>query len=254
MPDDDPIHRRVFLSHASEALGLAPQDATPRPDPVPASPMAELILKLKKPRIHEEGASRRAAAAAEVLYKPADGGRGIDGEEAVFVAPLGPIEAGDLRWYLEAYGIWPFGTFKDRAKKIEEDLPVWGRKLFDVVLGRTEGRAAFDAWRNAAGVERRVTVFVDDRGPEETRPARAEAATRRRANLGRVRPAVQGFARSFLPPYAALGGQSPLRRSSARREGQPPSWPGSSSMVRLSDGWRLPACAYGSVAHGTISP
>ena len=42
--DDDPIEAAVPA--IVQALGLAPPNATPRPDPVPAPPMAELILKL----------------------------------------------------------------------------------------------------------------------------------------------------------------------------------------------------------------
>ncbi len=175
LADGDPIEGAVPA--IVQALGLAPQDATPRADPSPAPPMAELVIQLKKPRVHEEAGTSRAAAEAEVLYRPAGGGRGIEGPPADFVAPLGPIEANELRWYLEAYGIWPFGTFKDRAAAVEADLPRWGRRLFDATLGRPEALRAFEAWRNAAGVERRVTVLVDDRGgPPETQPARKKAA------------------------------------------------------------------------------
>ena len=142
--------------------------------------MAELVIALETPHVHEEAGTRRAAARARVRYVPASGGRGIDGAAADFVAPFGPIEAGELRWYLEAYGIWPFGRFKERAEGFEASLPGWGRKLFDAVLGRAEGRPAFDAWRNAAGVERRVTVFVDD--GDCGHAARSSRATR----LGRL--------------------------------------------------------------------
>src|SRR6185437_2914567 len=159
-----------------QALGLAPQDASPRHDPQPVPPLAELLIALESPRIHEAEGIRRAAALARVSYLPAGGGRGIDGRTIDFIAPLGPIEATDLRWYLEAYGIWPFGTFKDRAKAIEASLPAWGKKLFDAVVARPEVRPAFDAWRDAGNVDRRITVLVDDRGPDDTRPARAEAA------------------------------------------------------------------------------
>jgi tetratricopeptide (TPR) repeat protein len=161
----------------AQALGLAAQDATPRPDPLPAPAMAELSIELEEPRMLEEAGPRRAAAKARVRYVPAGGGRGVDGRTADFTAPLGPIEAGELRWYLEEYGDWPFGVFKERAKAIEASLPAWGRKLFDAMLGRPEGRAAFEAWRDAGKVARRITLQVDDRGgDEEGRPVRLEAA------------------------------------------------------------------------------
>jgi len=146
-----------------QALGLAPQDATPRPDPTPAPPLAELVIEFEEPRIYGEAGTRRAAAKARVRYEPAGEGRRLDGRRADFVAPLGPSEATELRWYLEAYGLWPFGVFKTRAKTLEASLPAWGRKLFDAILGRPEGPAAFEAWRNAGRVDRRITVLVDER-------------------------------------------------------------------------------------------
>ena len=33
------------------------------------------------------------------------------------IAPLGPIEAEELRWYLEKYAIWPSQYFQDRARR-----------------------------------------------------------------------------------------------------------------------------------------
>ncbi|MFO0758973.1 MAG: CHAT domain-containing protein [Byssovorax sp.] len=159
-----------------QAFGLAPQDATARVDPLPAPPMAELLIELEEPKIHEEAGTRRAAARARVRYVPAGEGRGVNGQAVNFVAPLGAIEAADLRWYLEDYGIWPFGVFKKRATGIEDNLKVWGKKLFDAVLGRAEGSEAFKAWRGVDNVDRRVTVMVDDRGPEEGRAGRLEAS------------------------------------------------------------------------------
>jgi CHAT domain len=135
------------------------------------------VIELEEPKINEEGGTRRAAARARVRYVPAEGGRGVIGPAADFVAPIGPIEAADLRWYLEAYGLWPFGVFTDRAVAIEKSLLGWGRKLFAAVLGKSESKKAFDAWLGARGVERRITVQVDDRGGEEAeRAARREAA------------------------------------------------------------------------------
>lgn len=158
---DEPIEHAA--TYIAQALGLDPVDATPRPDPVPAPPLAELVIDLYEMRIDERAGSRRAAAKARVTYKPADLGRPFEGRGADFVAPLGALEATDLRWYLEAYGLWPFGVFKGRANAIEANLPVWGRQLFDAVLGRADVHTAFEAWRRAEGVERRITVRVDER-------------------------------------------------------------------------------------------
>jgi hypothetical protein len=43
----------------------------------------------------------------------------------LFVAPLGPIEAEELRWYLEKFAIWPSEYFGNRARKVEENLVKW---------------------------------------------------------------------------------------------------------------------------------
>src|SRR5262249_24481827 len=63
-----------------------------------------------------------------------------------------------------------------RAKVIEASLLAWGRKLFDAVIGWPEARTAFEIFRSASKVERRITLLVDDRGPDEGRVARLEAA------------------------------------------------------------------------------
>lgn len=160
--DEEPIESAVTA--IAQALGLAPQDATPRAGPTPLPLLAELVIDFDETRIAEESGTRRAAAKVRVRYEPADGGRGITkGKAIAFEAPLGANEAKELRWYLQAYGLWPFGVFKDQANALEASLPVWGRKLFDAVLGRPEGRAAFEAWRDAGRVDRRITVLVDER-------------------------------------------------------------------------------------------
>ena len=102
-------------------------------------------------------------------YRPAGTARGVDGAWTDFIAPIGPIEAEELAWYLESYVVWPFGTFRDRARKIEESLPRWGRMLFDALPGQTGQAQAARDWRDGKGspagerIERRVTILVDAR-------------------------------------------------------------------------------------------
>ncbi len=136
----------------------------------PFPPMAELVLEFTAPRKHELGGLHRAAARARTSYRPPGGSRGVDGPWTDFLAPLGPIEAGELTWYLESYREWPFGPFKDRARKLEESLPRWGRLLFDALPGLADQAQAARAFRDGKGnpagqpIERRITILVDDRG------------------------------------------------------------------------------------------
>jgi hypothetical protein len=52
------------------------------------------------------------------------------------IAPIGPIEAGELSWYLEHYAIWPSHYFRDRARKVEENLVKWGQLLHEAAMPR----------------------------------------------------------------------------------------------------------------------
>jgi tetratricopeptide (TPR) repeat protein len=125
------------------------------------APIADLVLELGDPGISMADRVRRASATARLTYRPADGGRDVEGRRYRFTAPLGPIEADDLTWYLERYVNWPSGVFQDRARGIEANLPKWGRSLFDT-LNTEAARNALEAWKAApAGVERRFTVKVD---------------------------------------------------------------------------------------------
>ena len=63
-----------------------------------------------------------------------------------FVAPLGPIEAGELTWYLEKYAVWPSHYFRGRAKKVEADLETWGRQLHDAAMPVAHAANVMQAW------------------------------------------------------------------------------------------------------------
>ena len=65
-----------------------------------------------------------------------------------------------MRWYLERYPSWPFGTFRDQAQELEAQLPVWGRELYARTLAKAH--AQVDPWRRAASGARRVVIKVDD--------------------------------------------------------------------------------------------
>ncbi|BCJ48189.1 hypothetical protein GCM10010168_25490 [Actinoplanes ianthinogenes] len=165
------------------ALGRqAPDD--PQPFAVPeAKPVEELILKLTDPRIEDVDGNRRIRATATLIYEPAGpGARAVESLPYPFLAPLGPIEAADLRWYLEEYHLWPVGVFSRRADGIQKQLPAWGGALHAAALADEEAWEALTAWQQAAdGADRRFSVMVYGdlpRGaPETDRAAAREAAT-----------------------------------------------------------------------------
>src|SRR5205823_975965 len=71
-----------------------------------------------------------------------------------------PIEAEEIAWYLERYINWPAGYFEERAQRVVESLPQWGRLLYDGV-NVDAAREALEAWKAAAAAERRFTIKVD---------------------------------------------------------------------------------------------
>jgi len=129
----------------------------------------ELVLHLKTPRMEDIDGKQRAMADAILIYNSSEKGkRSIESDPFVFHAPLGPIEKDDLKWYLERYHIWPAGLFKDRAKRTENDLPKWGRAIYDKAF---PGGSAYDmlsAWENSRGEKRQFTVSIDSRLVEGT--------------------------------------------------------------------------------------
>ncbi|HEY6176123.1 MAG TPA: tetratricopeptide repeat protein [Kofleriaceae bacterium] len=201
------------------ALGKrAPADVAPTPQPH-AEPLEELVLELTDLKLEHVAVGRRdagatvplapgtqpmrdvqesapaavddhrpsvlrATARARLRYEPATPGqRSVESTQSWrFVAPLGPLEADDLRWYLEKYHIWPGGPFRDRAAKVEKNLPAWGRQLHDAAMpaGPTDG--VRHAWAKVNGhAGRRFSVQVDSRldmgAPEADMAAAREAAT-----------------------------------------------------------------------------
>jgi hypothetical protein len=165
------------------ALGKRlPTDFQPFLEP-DKKPVEELVLTLVDPRIEMAEGKRRAQATATVLYQPArSGARNIQSLRFRLTAPLGPIETADLRWYLESYYRWPVGVFRERADRIEAQLPSWGCDLYETALGDEDARERVAAWQQAAaGAERRFSVHVDSDPPKgaskEAQAAAQEAAS-----------------------------------------------------------------------------
>src|ERR1700736_1776127 len=61
--------------------------------------------------------------------------------------PLTEQERGDLRWYLEEYGLWPFYQFAERGKRIEAMLVEVGKRLYKEVFGNATAAGIVQAWR-----------------------------------------------------------------------------------------------------------
>ncbi|MEA2601238.1 MAG: hypothetical protein QOF89_2230 [Acidobacteriota bacterium] len=130
----------------------------------PAPLLEELVISFSDARIDETGGRHRAAARFRLHHNPAKGA-GSRSAWHDFESPLGPIEIEEIRWYLERYPGWPFGTFRDRARALESKLPEWGRDLYGRTLGA--GAEQTSVWRRASGYDRRVVVEVDDPGPAQ---------------------------------------------------------------------------------------
>lgn len=125
-------------------------------------PLDDLVLELEEPEIREREGTRRAAAKARLVFRPADPGqRPVKSDPFRFVAPLGPIEVEDLAWYLERYATWPSEFFQERARRVEALLPEWGEKLYQALApGGTAG--VLGAWAGSEGGSRRFSVLVDE--------------------------------------------------------------------------------------------
>jgi TIR domain len=166
------------------ALGQRdPADVAPLPQPT-AEPLEDLVLELTDLRFYEQGGVRRASARARLVYEPATPGlREVTSAQSWrFIAPIGPIEAGELRWYLEHYAVWPSHYFRDRARKVEANLVQWGQLLHKAAMPVAHRENVMRAWENISDhAGRRFSVHVDpaleDGAPETEVKTAQEAAT-----------------------------------------------------------------------------
>jgi tetratricopeptide (TPR) repeat protein len=152
----------------------AERGAAAQPQP---EPLEELVLHLSDFSIFEQDGLRRASARASLAYEPATPGQPVveSAEPWRLVAPIGPIETDELRWYLEKYAIWPSNYFRDRVHKVEANLVEWGKLLYQAALPTGPTADVFRAWaRISDHAERRFSVYVDAR--IEVGAAGAEAA------------------------------------------------------------------------------
>jgi tetratricopeptide (TPR) repeat protein len=140
-----------------------PAEAPIQPQPK-AELLEELVLELTDLEFHEKDGVRRASARARLVYEPATPGQRevASAQSWRLIAPIGPIEAGELSWYLEHYAVWPSHYFADRARKVEADLVKWGRLLHDAALPAAHRETVMSAWAKIdAHAGRRFSVHVD---------------------------------------------------------------------------------------------
>ncbi|MFL6275506.1 MAG: tetratricopeptide repeat protein [Blastocatellia bacterium] len=208
--DEEPVGIPVELrtgavSEAVPAILAAlgeqlPDDRQTAPEP-PAHPVAELKLKLKHTSIEEIGQGKwRARATAQLIYDPADAARpAAESTEFNFTAPLGPIETDELRWYLEEYYRWPTAFFTERARRIEGQLPEWGRQLYNAATAAQSARELMADWQQSADdIERRFSIFVDSRLIEGSLEAEQAAANEAASALLALPWELMHDGRSFL--------------------------------------------------------
>ncbi|WP_338848131.1 CHAT domain-containing protein [Massilia sp. W12] len=176
------------------ALGLRlPADGAPAA-PQAEDALEELVLELTDCSMQEQDGKQRAVARARLLYKPAKPGQAevISAKAWRLQAPIGPIEAEDLRWYLEKYAIWPGSAFAERKAQIESKLQHWGGLLYEQAMQQAVCGAAdsalspqltqqvLSAWAALGDqVSRRFSVWVDgeaEHGASETEVRQAREA------------------------------------------------------------------------------
>jgi tetratricopeptide (TPR) repeat protein len=84
---------------------------------------------------------------------------GAESETFDFVNPLSDKDLKDLRWYLEAYWVWPSEIDDKRAREIEGRLPQWGKALFDAVFSRSSAAMRlFGRFDDDHAAGRRLTI------------------------------------------------------------------------------------------------
>ncbi len=146
------------------ALGKRdPADVPPTPQPK-AEPLEELVLELTDLKFNEQDNIRRASARARLIYEPATPGQPHvhSAQSWRLVAPIGPIEAHELSWYLEKYAVWPSQYFADRARKVEENLVKWGQLLHEAAMPVAHRENVMQAWARISDLAgRRFSVHVD---------------------------------------------------------------------------------------------
>lgn len=139
---------------------------------------AELELQFQDARIFDEDGKRRVKAMAKLVYHPFDPrAHNIESQVFPFIAPLSPLVADDLRWYLEQYFSWPNGAFLKHASWVETKLSAWGQALYQMITAPPSAKKPLAAWQHLPGDKTRYfSINVIGRPREEFSKLPAEAS------------------------------------------------------------------------------
>jgi tetratricopeptide (TPR) repeat protein len=216
--DDEPIGESVKVTKAGGLAEALPDILAALGERLPAdllgvkqvttAPVEDLTLILRDLRVEIRDGVPRERATGHLIYEPGDrNARSIMGRPFLFTSPLGHIEAEELRWYLEEYFVWPVGIFRERAERIEAQLPEWGQSLYKSALAPAAAQEALAAWQQAgAGAERRFSIFVERELPEGASKEEQASADEAAAELLALPWELLHDARSFL-----FHGKHPVR-------------------------------------------
>jgi hypothetical protein len=142
---------------------------------MPTKSSAELRVTFSHPRLMvRDDNTERVAADAQLVFV-LNGITVTRCEPFPFVAPLGLLEADDIKWYLESYYIWPVGLFKERAERIEQQFPVWGEKLLAILTATPSAQTIVQQWLDSS-VEHEPVISLHI--PSEDTPEARTAASR----------------------------------------------------------------------------
>lgn len=82
--------------------------------------------------------------------------------ELPFKNPITEKDLRDIQWYVETYGAHSLGDPDDQeAKRIKEQLPVWGKKLFDAVFAAREAERRFNSFQDDEDDSRLLTISAE---------------------------------------------------------------------------------------------
>ncbi|MBE9033125.1 tetratricopeptide repeat protein, partial [filamentous cyanobacterium LEGE 11480] len=70
-----------------------------------------------------------------------------------FAHPFDQAALDELRWYLEQYLQFPYGLEPERAGRLEQQMQVWGRQLFDLVFRGSEKARDFFQEATRSGLD-----------------------------------------------------------------------------------------------------
>ncbi len=133
--DEEPLGEKIELDPGKlqeaipkilEALEQRLPDDDSPPTAVETRPLADLLVEFTNPKLEQQqDGTRQLSAEAQLMYLPADPDtqREVKSRRFRFASPIGRIERDELCWYLEKYYTWPAGLFRERAQRIEAQLP-----------------------------------------------------------------------------------------------------------------------------------